>query len=323
MSESKPKSSNNLIPNNDLIKIIINELRSMISFSLSTGKSVGPSYILNLKSIDELDSLNDITDAQIRKASIHHNSMSKLIYPALPQNVLYLDQQNTKYEARKKGSFEPKFPIIRKLIIFGIISVAGLIICGYSELVNIHSMDHNVLSSNGFPFLLNLFFLSCASAIGATFMLLSTVKSKFSSGLYHPDMDSGYWITVVLGIIGGIIITELIPISSTGTEDGMLDDKLLLALLSGFSSQLVYNVLNKLINAVESLINGGAEVSRANEIQRMKIVNEYDSAKTKVDIANKMNSLRKKLKDAPNNEDTNSTIDEAIDGVMEDMDTAM
>ena len=95
-------------------------------------------------------------------------------------------------------------------------------------------------------------------------------------------MDSGYWITIVLGIIGGIIITEMVPLKSSGAEEGMLDDKLLLALLSGFSSQLVYNILNKLISAAESLVNGGPEVARANEVQRLKISNEYESAKAKV-----------------------------------------
>ncbi len=324
MSETKQNLSKDKFADFDFIKILIDELRAMISFSLSTGKTVSPSIVAAMRDVDELENLSDMTTEQLKKAGSHHNAMSKLIFPALPQNVLYLEEQNLKYDKRKKGSFAPKFPLIRKLIIFGAVSVAGLIACGFSELVSTHSMDKTVLSSNGFPFLLNLFFLSCASAIGATFMLLSTIKPKFSNGTYHPDMDSGYWITIVLGIIGGIIITEMVPLKSTGAQEGMLDDKLLLALLSGFSSQLVYNILNKLISAVESLVNGGPEVARANEIQRLKISNEYQSAKTKVDIANKMNGLRRKLKES-SSDDNNSeeNIDGAIDEVLENLDDGM
>ncbi|MFT5822205.1 MAG: hypothetical protein ACI8ZM_003461 [Crocinitomix sp.] len=323
MSEAKPNSSKDQSTSSDLIKILTDELRAMIGFSLSKGKTVSPSVVVAMKEIDDLVNISDITAEQLKKASRYHNAMSKLIFPALPENVLYLDQQNIKYEQRKKGTFAPKFPFIRKLIIFGGIAVAGLIACGFSQQVSSHTVENNALTSYGSAFLLNLFFLSCAAAIGATFMLLSTIKPKFSNGTYHPDMDSGYWITIVLGVISGIIITEMVPLQSTGSEDGILDDRLLLALLSGFSSQLVYNILNKLINAVESLVTGGAEVTRANEIQQMKISNEFENAKTKVNIANKMNGLRRRLKDDPDSENAASNIDAAIDDVIEDLDTGM
>lgn len=318
-----PNSTSDSVLNSNqkFIENLLAEVSAMVNFALASGRPVSPSIVDNVQKIHALDDLTKITSDQLKKLTANHNALAKLLYPAEPRNILYMIEQDEKNKNRT-SRFLPRNPFILKLVVFGLICIGGLLICGFSTEVNEKSMNTSILDATGYSFIMKVLFLSSASGLGATFMILSKIKSKFREGSYHPDMDAGYWIAIVLGIISGIIITEIIPVSDTQAADGMADNKMLLALLGGFSSQLVYNILHKLVHSVESLVTGGEEATHANEVTRLKMEGADQVAKAKLNISQHLNGLRTNLKNAQTDAETDRHIDDTIDKVMDNVEAS-
>ena len=116
-------------------------------------------------------------------------------------------------------------------------------------------VDVNMHNSSGILLLVNLIFLLAASAIGSTFSMLSKVKKYVTDLTYDPKYVTDYWARFFLGIVGGLILTQLLPKDTLDDMEGMTMP--LLALLGGFSATLVHSILDRLVETVESLIQGG------------------------------------------------------------------
>ncbi len=104
------------------------------------------------------------------------------------------------------------------------------------------------------------------------------------TGTYVQRHNSSYWTRIALGLTAGLMLAELIPIQDVASG-GPLMGKPLLALLGGFSASLVYRVLAKLVDTVESLFTGDprdraaaleaaarARTTAATTLQRMEMV---------------------------------------------------
>ncbi len=77
-----------------------------------------------------------------------------------------------------------------------------------------------------------------------------------------PTFASEYWVKLALGIIAGLLLAELIPVSQvpidlangaseTTTQSTM--QKPLIALVGGFSASILYTILNRLTETLENL----------------------------------------------------------------------
>ena len=64
---------------------IIHEVDAMVKFAMSKGFKVTPAILLTLEQISNAESP---TPQQLKSIVNHHNSLSKLIKPALPKNVV-------------------------------------------------------------------------------------------------------------------------------------------------------------------------------------------------------------------------------------------
>ena len=84
-----------------------------------------------------------------------------------------------------------------------------------------------------------------AAGLGAFFYALFTAKFYITRGTFDHKMEPVYWTRILLGVIAGIILSEIIAIDLT--EQGIYYSKLLLALLGGFSAHAVYKVLDLMV----------------------------------------------------------------------------
>jgi hypothetical protein len=180
---------------------------------------------------------------------------------------LLLDQEK-KHKARL--SFLGPVSLIRQLMIAGLISLTMFI--GLALFAEVNSAGGNIFKSNGLALLLNLLFYISAAGLGASFSALYKANSYITNGTFDPTYQASYWIRFFLGLISGLILAVLISeeaFDAANAEGKFLEDGIvrpLLAILGGFSADLAYTVLNRLVETFESLFRGSTKTLVNNQV---------------------------------------------------------
>ncbi|HLP58691.1 MAG TPA: hypothetical protein VK186_07680 [Candidatus Deferrimicrobium sp.] len=190
-----------------------------------------------------------------------HACLSHIIEPAKPRTILLLDT-----EGKKKGYFKfmAPVPFIRRMVLASIISLVLFIFISLSPVINNDDPNAwNMFAQSGLTLLMKELFLLSAAALGAAFTALFKANQYIVRGTFDPKYESSYWIRFILGIIAGMILASLIPVEDYA-QKGF--GKPLLAMLGGFSANMVYQVINRLVETIGSLFKSDtAEATEANE----------------------------------------------------------
>ena len=131
--------------------------------------------------------------------------------------------------------------------------------------------------------LVTLFFISLAG-LGACFSVLYDARKYVVEGTYDPRIGSNYTIRIALGVLSGVLLAQILsdPKLGENTSGLRVFGLPVLALLGGFASQLVYNILSKIVTAAESIFDQDRELAlkaREQAVQGMALVQaERDSA---------------------------------------------
>ena len=210
-----------------------------------------------------------------------HERLADIVTPATPRTIAILNDEKT-----RSGflCFLGPVPLIRQMMIVALLFLASFIYFGISPAVNARS--GGILSTSGEALLLNLMFYLSAAGLGACFAGLFQANRYIDRGTFDPKYASNYWIRLALGLIAGIMLAELIPlgdtaaqVSSTGgalspgadgaggampsmaAQAGAVSGlaKPTLAMLGGFSADVVYRILARLVGAVETLVRGDTQ----------------------------------------------------------------
>ena len=92
-----------------------------------------------------------------------------------------------------------------------------------------------------------------------------------SRATYDPRFDSTYWSALILGVIAGVFISELLyevlflldeseSAKSVAASTVVNMGKPALALLGGFSANMVHKLLQRIVDTIESLLKGDQQV---------------------------------------------------------------
>ena len=215
-----------------------------------------------------------------------HEQLSGIVAPAKPKTILLMATENKRHPIlRLLGPV----PLIRGLMVLAIISLVLLLLLSISSQV-----DGNVNWSEkaGLKLLLNELFIVSAAAIGASFSSLFTAHKYIVAGTFDPKYDYSYWIRFVLGLISGTIIALLIPVQDDTLR---VAAKPTLAMLGGFSVTVVYRLLNRMVETVETLIYGDAKETVAVHLQAAKTKAEEENVQSKLKLAAKLVSLKDQI----------------------------
>ena len=86
--------------------------------------------------------------------------------------------------------------------------------------------------------------------------MLKDVSSSVKEGTLIPE-DSIYYIAlIVLGIIAGLIMSEILSLYTNDPNNINLFNKSILALIGGFSSDAIFSILQGVINKIKSIFTG-------------------------------------------------------------------
>ena len=208
-----------------------------------------------------------------------HAALSKLIEPAKPASLLFIKRQRDK--TRIRWTFGA-IPIVRWMMVVSLIALILFVVLSASGLVDVNTgtetdssgsevrqvddeegienaSDSAVTNdeSSGFwsifasqEFFTAIYFVS-AALLGSCFANLFRAYTYIAQGTYDHTLDVTYWLRIILGVIAGYIFADLL----VGTFDNDFDEALL-ALLGGFSASAVFRILERMVQALESLVQG-------------------------------------------------------------------
>ena len=251
-----------------------------------------------------------------------HQVLANLIKPALPRTILLLDSE------QKSGNtwrFLGPVAIIRQMMIASFVSMACFILLALSPDVTVGAGD--ILKSNGLPLLENLLFYIAAAGLGAGFAALYKANSYITQGTFDPTYHTSYWIRFFLGLIAGLVLSVMISDDALGggvkaassTNNGFIDPAFarpMLAMLGGFSADLLYTVLNRLVETVASLFQGSAKTLIEMKAQEAESQLAANKAQTQIDLAAKLVKLQQEVAAGANPGDIQAKIDALLSSVM-------
>lgn len=260
---------------------MVEEADAMIRFAAGQGLALPPEVPVHINQlkvsyiIDGEPNWEPISSHELTMLIECHGKLAKLIEPAKPKSIALM-----KRDADDPSVFHFLGPVqlIRKLSIVAILCLLSTILVSTSPHVNLTTINQGLFNSQGVTLLLNqLFLLSCAG-LGATFASLNKVNEYIKVGSYDPKFDSTYWTLFIMGLMGGVIIAELIPVSqlAEGSSAAAASfHKPVAALLGGFSADVIYRILSRLVDVLGQALGLEAKQQTARS-KRGSTIKEQD-----------------------------------------------
>ena len=261
--------------------------------------------------LDKLGGTGTSSSALLSKA---HAALTLIIKPATPEAVLLL------IEERRKHSFWYPFgplPIVRQMLGLAILSLLTLLIVSLSSDINTDSMSKTLLQMKGLQLLVVEIFLLSAASLGSCFQNLQQISAYISSGTYDPKFQSTYWTRWVMGLISGIVFSQIIfelVVSIAGSNNGprvmpAIVGQPVLALLGGYSVDVVHGVLSHIIDSFGSFFRTPSSApGEGNTVD----VAAAAASRERLTIASEVSELRGSLRGDTNSDEILRRFDEMI-----------
>jgi hypothetical protein len=142
-----------------------------------------------------------------------------------------------------------------------ILSLFMLLGIALSNVINVVNMGQTMLTLAGYTLLVKEAYLVSAASLGTCFQNLQKINVVIANGTYDPKFQSTYWARWVMGVVSGLILSQLIwvfllrPSTTEASVAPATVGQPLLALLGGYSSDLVQGILSRTIETVASFFH--------------------------------------------------------------------
>ena len=295
------------------------ECKSMVRHALASGLPVSARILKGVEAFTherrarreraevEGDYRFDPADAlDIRELAIIHEKLSRLIEPATPRTVVLLDPE---FAEPSPFRFLGPVPLVRRMMGIAIFFLIAFIIVVLRPEVNADPGTGDLLNSSGRDLLYNLIFYIAAAGLGASFSALFQANQYIVEGTFDPKYEASYWIRFVLGVIAGIILAGLVPFDGEALQGF---GKPTLAMLGGFSSSLVYRILNRLVSAVESMVRGDPRDELTNRLREGQLRADEERSQERARVAAGLVELQRRMAGGESPEALQGALDEML-----------
>ncbi|MEM9429220.1 MAG: hypothetical protein AAGA32_06950 [Pseudomonadota bacterium] len=290
---------------------LLRDCDAMIRHAASQGATIDPEDIVRLQILDGDEAMR--AETPLDEVLALHAALTAAVAPATPNLVrrLYEEgiQPRSHYAGKWYGWIERVFhgfaPLNSLRVLMVVAVSAGLLflllplITGYfNEVLDAmiydcalsaapEEADHQKCPDWDANLLARLLFVY--ALLGTLGAIYSSVYDSFSylrEGRYDQRLASTYYVRILLGAFAGVLLAY--PLASY--LEGNAVSAGLLAFLGGFAAQLVYKLLMKLVDAVESMFRPErrremAAIRRAAEVQSRESAQAAD-AKRRAALAN-------------------------------------
>lgn len=287
------------------------ECRAMAEFALSKGLAVPPKAITTIEEFSDVMTANKATEdgaplnemptgastQMVPKRDLPelvsvHQTLSRLVQPATPQTILLLDMEQ---ESDRRFKFLGPVGLVRQMMLAALASLiifVGVVLTPY-----INDQGGNIFTMSGITLFLNLLFYMSAAGLGAAFSALYKANEFIVAGVFDPAYQASYWIRFFLGLISGlllaIVISEKAMAGNDFLEDGVV--RPLLAIVGGFSADLLYTFLNRMVETLKSVFQGSAQQQVEAKTQAVQSRLQGDLERTKLGFQQELVNLQQDL----------------------------
>lgn len=291
----------------------LHECVAMYEHVRDSDKAVPPELVENLR--HRLKEAEEGTQIDVVNMMEIHNRFSDMIKPARPYSVAYIYDQ--KGQMRKLRFLGP-IPIIRRMVV---VSVIALIVFVLAKSLAATSSLTWLTDNKQF---LDAITLMSAAAVGACFSNLFRAYKYVSASMFDPKLDMTYWIRLILGVTAGYILAEVLSDfiigSPVGNGSGSAQvsglTKPLLAILGGFSASAVYAILERLVQAVESIVRGDVTAMVQSREAEIRSRLEREMTQRRVNMAKEMMEARARLKETGDTGAIDAELDKLIKNAL-------
>lgn len=223
----------------ELMEKLNAEINAMLLFAIHNG------IIINTEINSLIKNNNNIDDL------IHaHNLLVKNVAPATPKSIDFIKET---FKNDNGLSFFKKPTLIRNLIILTVLFLIFFILTALSPKVNNDSLAQGIMENHGVSLLLNIGFLTSISGLGVMFYLLKNACLSIAKGSLMPEETISYVAQIILGIVSGIIISEIIFFYTVKPSDINLINRCVLALIGGFSSDAIFSIIQGIVDRIKTI----------------------------------------------------------------------
>jgi hypothetical protein len=118
----------------------------------------------------------------------------------------------------------------------------------------------------------------------------------------------------ILGLVSGLILAELVPVQDMIESKSYIGDmaKPVLAMLGGFSVQAVYRILQRIVQTLETLVQG-REVQDETEVKnKVKTEAKKQNLKTRTDFLSQLAQIQKVISRGDDTDKIKAAVDEVF-----------
>ena len=260
------------------------ETSAMAAHALSYGQKIPRRALRVLAAIEE-----DDTHSTIEELADAHEELAQVIAPMTPTAALALTE-GASAEARRKQGYSY---LTQRLMIVAMISLAAFVGLSLTPYTNDPKYS-NIFEASGFPLLINELFFISAAALGACFAGLSQMERNATYGTFDPRHEGAFWKRFMLGIISGLLLATILDTKTDG-NDGNPIATASMALVGGFSCTVVYRILNRLVETLETAVRGGGEEVALAGQQASQARSGAEILKEKMKMATKLAQVQRDL----------------------------
>jgi hypothetical protein len=290
-----------------LEKQVLLAAEAMVRYALASGLRVPASVVDTVRRADSTyrhapDEEIPEFDALLRA----HAELVRIVAPATPRTILLVSEGR-----RSRLSMLGPVRLVRQMLIAVVVLLVSFVLLAMSPDVNARSGDP--LTSSGPALLVNELFFIALGGLGAAFSALFTAYRYISEGTYDPKYESTYWLRFILGLMAGLLLALLVPVSSG--EGSTPLDRPVLALLGGFSAAVLYRILERLVASVESIVQADSRQLRVAERDASVARATTDAARDRLALVAELRRVQDRARaGSPSGE-----VADALDGVLEDL----
>lgn len=271
----------------DMRDKLLNECIVASNFALGRGRKVKSQYLQAISNYSK----DQENESNLEKLAETHRSLSKLIWPVTPERAVSWDEEDDGLGFVKSGV---PFMIVFKLKIVSLVSI--LFFIGMSMCYMVHRPLSYILEYAEWELLLTMLYYISAAGIGASFSILNKVNNHMKNKTFKDNHEHSYLIRFILGLISGLVMAMAIHDDYLIDKNNfvILNDRIirpLLAIIGGFSAELLNTFLFRLIDTLKSLFLGSPQSFVDTEIENIKLKNEQSNFEKNILLNKKIRTI--------------------------------
>jgi hypothetical protein len=247
---------------------MLSQAAAMASHALRAGIAV-PGWAL--EAIAAAEAGGTAPDRDLIRA---HGELARRVAPMKPDLIVALDHEAS--SSRFQTAIGP-LHIARTFLVMVVTSSILFLVLSLSPYLK-DPKYASIFTSSGWPLLVNELFFLAAAAVGASFSNLFEINREIAAGTFSSANRSAYWVRFILGVVAGLLLSTVLRIGAIAPSNGsthMHFQGAALALMGGFSSSVVQRIVQRLIEALESLLQTSADLEvKAREAQHRQELDE-------------------------------------------------